>query len=260
MRRPAGGRPRAAVVARRPGASARPSSSGTEGGAVSGPPAIRLHHCPGTRSARTLWLLHELGVTFDLAVRPFDRTLRDPGYLALSPAGRVPSLEIDGAAITETGAIAEILCERFSPEGLGRPPGHPERADWLVWVHFAETVSQHAAALTQQHVVLREDAMRSPTVMKIEALRLEKCYAAIEAALGDGREHLLASGFTAADVGVGQAVDMARRFARLAPFERLAAWHARVTARPAWRASLGEGPSLYDRAFYEPWPEGRGPG
>ena len=221
---------------------------------VSGP-AIRLHHCPQTRSMRTLWLLHELGLPFELAERPFDRTLREPSYLALSPAGRVPSLELDGAVLFETGAIAEVLCERFSPEGLGRMPGHPERAEWLTWVHFAETVAQHAAALTQQHVVLRDDAMRSPVLMKIEARRLEKCYAALEARL-DGRDHLLASGFTAADVGVGQAVYMARHFARLDGFPATSAWYGRIAERPAFEASLpGDGPRLYARPFYEPWEE-----
>jgi glutathione S-transferase len=28
---------------------------------------------------------------------------------------------------------------------MGRAPGHPERIDWLIWVHFAETLSQHIA-------------------------------------------------------------------------------------------------------------------
>ena len=217
-------------------------------------PAIRLHHCPQTRSERTLWLLHELGVPFEVVPHAFDRSLRDPAYLALSPAGRVPALEIDGEVLFESGAIAEILCEHFSPEGLGRPAGHPERARWLIWLHFAETVSHHAAALTQQHVALHDDAMRSPTVMRLEARRIEKCFAAIEARLSSGpREHLLDSGFSAADVGVGQAVSLARRFARAEPFAHLSAWQDRLADRRAFRASQpAEGRGIYDRPFYEP--------
>ena len=141
---------------------------------------IVLHHCHQTRSMRSLWLLNELEVEFSLRVHAFDRSLRDPEYLSLSPAGRVPALELDGEVIWETGAITEVLCERFPERGLGRPPGDIDRPDFLIWVHFAETVSQHAAALTQQHIALREDAMRSPTVMKLEAMRLRKCYAAID--------------------------------------------------------------------------------
>ena len=214
---------------------------------------IRLHHSPQTRSMRSLWLLHELEVDFEVVPHAFDKSLRDPGYLALSPAGRVPSLEIDGQVIFETGAITQVLCERFSPDGLGRSPGTPERADWLVWVHFAETISQHSAALTQQHVALYDDAMRSPIVMRLEAKRLEKCYAAVEARL-QGRDHLLDSGFSAADIGVGQAIYMSRYFARIEGFARLSDWYARITDRPAFTASLpGPGEGIYARDFYEAW-------
>ena len=53
---------------------------------------ITLHHVEQTRSMRTLWLLHELDVPFEVSIHAFDKSLRDPGYLAISPAGRVPSL------------------------------------------------------------------------------------------------------------------------------------------------------------------------
>jgi glutathione S-transferase len=216
---------------------------------------IRLHHVAQSRSMRTLWLLHELAVPFEVVDWPFDKTLRSPEFLALNPAGRVPALELDGQRLWETGAITQVLCDRFPDTGMGRGPDDPDRADWLIWVHFAETISQHAAALTQQHVMLYEDAMRSPIVMKLEAKRLEKCYQAIEARLQDGRDYLLESGFSAADISVGQAVYMARHFARIDPFPALAAWYARITARPGFVASLPIRASdrLYTRDYYDPW-------
>lgn len=215
---------------------------------------IRLHHCHETRSMRALWLLNELGVAFEVVLHRFDKSLRAPGYLALNPAGRVPALEIDGRVIWESGAITEYLCERFPEAGLGRAPGTPERADWLIWLHFAETISQHSAALTQQHIALYDDAMRSPVVMRLEAKRLEKCYGALEQRLA-GRDHLLDGGFSAADIGIGQALYMARHFARLEPFAALAAWYRRVTARPAFIRSLPPAGAdrLYTRDFYEAW-------
>jgi len=215
---------------------------------------IRLHHCHQTRSMRALWLLNELGVAFELVLHGFDKSLRAAEYLVLNPAGRVPALELDGRVIWESGAIAQVLCERWPEAGLGRAMDDPERADWLIWMHFAETLSQHGAALTQQHVALYEDAMRSPIVMRLEAKRLEKCYAAIEQRL-QGREHLLDGGFSAADIGVGQAVYMTRHFAKLEPFERLAAWYGRLAERPGFRASLPpEGAELlYKQAFYPAW-------
>jgi glutathione S-transferase len=218
---------------------------------------ITLHHCPQTRSMRTLWLLYELEVDFNLRLHSFDKSLRDPEFLSLSPAGRVPALEIDGERMFETGAITEYLCERFSPERLGRMPGAPDRMAWLVWLHFAETISQHAAALTQQHIVLREDWMRSPIVMKLEAARLLKCYDALEARLStpvENRDYLLTSGFSAADISVGQAVYMARHFAKLDGHPAVTEWYDRITERDTFLKALPEEDRLYESDFYEPWP------
>ncbi|GIT92897.1 glutathione S-transferase [Jannaschia pagri] len=207
---------------------------------------ILLHHVPQSRSQRVLWLLHELGIPFDVRVWPFDKTLRGPEFLALNPAGRVPALEMDGRSLWETGAIIEVLCERTGR--LGRAADHRERADWLIWVHFSETISQHAAALTQQHVALREEWMRSPTIMKLEAARVGKCFDALEARLkGDW----LLTEFSAADVAVGQAVLMARRFHMVGERPRMAAWMSRLEARPAYRAACDEGQGLYAQDFYE---------
>lgn len=202
---------------------------------------------------RTLWLLQELAVPFEVVVYPFDAALRAPAFLDKSPAGRVPALDLDGRVLFETGAIAQILCERFDPDGLGRPAGHAEWADWLVWLHFAETMSAHAANLTQQHIMLYEDTMRSPVVMKLEARRLEKTYDAVEARLAH-RDWILDGGFSAADIAVGQTVYMAQHFAHIGERPAMARWWAAIADRPAFLTSLppaGEG--LYARDFYAPW-------
>ncbi len=218
---------------------------------------ITLHHVQQSRSMRVLWLLEELEEPYEVVEHPFDKSLRAEDYLALHPVGRIPALEMNGETLWESGAIMEVLCERFPERGLGRSPGEPDRADWLIWLHFAETISQHVAALTQQHIMLYDDAMRSPVVMKLEAKRLEKCYAAIERRLSasvDNRDCLLTSGFSAADIAVGQAVYMARHFTRLDGFAETGAWYERITSRPAFKAALpGKGPRLYQRDFYEPW-------
>ncbi len=221
---------------------------------------IVLHHCHETRSMRTLWLLNELDVEYSLRIHPFDRSLREPEYLSLHPVGRVPTLQIDGDSLWESGAITEILCERFPERGLGRPPGDIDRPDYLVWIHFAETVSQHAAALTQQHIILYDDSMRSPTIMKLEVARIRKCYAAIEGRLStpvENRDYLLTSGFSAADISVGQAVYMARHFAPLDDFPETARWYEAITERDTFQSALPPDGAerLYERDFYPAWNE-----
>ena len=213
---------------------------------------IILHHVPQSRSMRVLWLLVELGAEFEVIEHPFDKSLRRPEFLSKSPAGRVPALEIGGASMFESGAMVEYLCELHPDAGMGRAPGDAERMEWLSWVHFAETVSQHIAILTQQHIMLYDPEMRRPGLMKIEAARLKKCYAAIEARL-EGRDHLLTSGFSACDIAVGQAIYMGRFFARTDDFAHLTAWWDRITARDGFKAALPDRTDglLYDQEFYE---------
>lgn len=224
---------------------------------------ITLHHCPQSRSMRVLWLLEELGVPYRVQLRSFDKSLRAPEFLSLSPAGRVPALEIDGERMFESAAIMEYLCERFPEAGLGRLPGDMDRMAWLVWLHFAETISQHLAALTQQHILLYDDAMRSPIVMKLEAARLTKCYAAIEARLStpiENRDHLLTSGFSACDIAVGQAVYLGRYFAKTEGFPELEKWMERITDRDGFRAALPkpDQPLIYTQPFYPAWEQAAG--
>lgn len=219
---------------------------------------IRLHHCHQTRSMRVLWMLNELGIDHEVVVYPFDKTLRSAQYLSLNPVGRVPTLEIDGEVMWESLACVQFLCDKFPESGLGRDPGSLDRPDWLTWVHFSETISQHTAALTQQHIALYEDKMRSPIVMRLEAKRLEKCFAAIDARLStpvENRDTLLTSGISAADICVGQAVFMGRHFVALDGFPSMAAWYGRLAERPAFKASLPpEGAELlYKREFYPAW-------
>lgn len=214
---------------------------------------IRLFHAPQARSLRVLWMLEELGLDYALERMDFlDGSMRAPEFLALSPAGRVPALECDGAVLFESGAILELLAERHPAAGLGRAPDHPERARYLEYLHFGETIGQHLANLTQQHIVLREDWMRSPILMRLEAKRLQKVLEAVARALA-GQDWILAAGFSAADISVGYAVWLARRFVADGIVPGADAYRARLEARPAFaRALAADGPAqIYTQDFYE---------
>ncbi|HIP24535.1 MAG TPA: glutathione S-transferase family protein [Rhodobacteraceae bacterium] len=207
---------------------------------------IRLHHCAQTRSMRVLWMLYELGLDFELVGHSFDRSLRDPAYLALHPVGRVPALEIDGGVIFESLAALQYLAERHVEKGLAGAG-----MDWLNWLNFAETISQHTAALTQQHIAIYPPEARSGLVCKIEAMRLAKTYQALEGRL-EGRAFVLGE-FSAADVGLGQALYMARHFVKFEGFPRVAAYYERLSARVAFKKALPQADEalLYVKDDYE---------
>jgi len=213
---------------------------------------IRLHHCAQARSFRTLWLMHEMGLEFEVVYHSFfGDSLRSDDYLAISPVGRVPALEIDERVLFESGAITEYLCETRPECGLGRHAGDPERADWLEWLHFAETVGQHLANLTQHHIVLFKDHMRSPTVMKLEARRLEKALEVVDRIVSK-RDFLLSSGFSAVDTNIGYDVLIAQRFVPENLLPGVAAYLKRLAARPGFDKAIADDgvPEIYQKNFY----------
>ena len=220
---------------------------------------FRLHHVPWGRSFRVLWLIEELrledrfGPLEILRHRIGDPAMRAGGLPAVSPAVRIPALELDGLAMSESGAIVEWLCETQGPD-LMRIPGHPERAAFLQWLHYAETQAGLIENLNLAHLFLRPPARPDPTHVKLLTLRLKGTLAGLEARL-EG-EWLLPSGFSAADIMYGFNMFAAPFYVRLDPFPRLAAWKARMEAMPSFRrAAAREGEQdFYARDFY-PVPE-----
>jgi glutathione S-transferase len=201
---------------------------------------LKLYHCAETRSMRSLWLLNELRVPFELIDMPFDLSvMRSADYLAVHPLGRVPCLVDGDFRLFESGAIAEYLCERHPESGLGRLGQDPERYEWLQWIHYSETMAVHAACLVQQQFFIAA-ADRSAVIAKLEGRRLEKAVQVLEPQLID-RDYLLRSGFSAADIGVGYSLHLADRLIELARFPGVTRYLERLRARPAFRASLPEG-------------------
>lgn len=215
---------------------------------------IRLHHIAQARSFRTLWLLEEMGLKFEVVRHSFfDGSLRDPKYISISPVGRVPALEIDDRILFESGAITEYLCASRPTTGLGRNPGDTDWVDWLEWLHFAETIGQHLANLTQQHIALFEDHMRSPVVMKLEARRLYKTLEVVEKTVAK-HDYLLGSGFCAVDTSVGYGVLIAQKFVPFAELPALQRYLDRFSARPAFQRAMEKDgtPEIYTKGFYGP--------
>jgi glutathione S-transferase len=189
---------------------------------------------------RSLWLLNELQVPFELIDMPFDlAVMRSREYLSVHPLGRVPCLMDGDFRLFESGAIAEYLCELYPTAGLGRLAGDPERYEWLQWIHYGETIAVHAASLVQQRFFIAA-ADRSPVIAKLEGRRLEKAVQVLEPALAD-RDFLLHTAFSAADIGIGYSLHLADRLVDLAKFPAVSRYLERLRARPAFRASLPAG-------------------
>ena len=63
--------------------------------------------------------------------------MRAPEYLALNPEGKVPTLLIDGRALTEVAAILYYLAKRFPDAELLPRDDSEANAQALSWMSFA---------------------------------------------------------------------------------------------------------------------------
>jgi len=214
---------------------------------------IRLHHVPWGRSFRVLFLLHEMGIPPDEIIRYKigDAAMRAPGLTDVSPAGRIPALDIDGITIFESAAILQYLCETRPWHGFGRAPGAPDRVRYLELMGFAETQASLIEQLNLNHLFLRPPAKPSPVVVKLNTLRLAATLAGLERMIGG--DYLLPSGFSAADAMVAFNLFAAPFYVRMDAYPKLSAYWARVQARPGFQAAAAlEGPQrFYARDFYE---------
>ena len=219
---------------------------------------IRLHHVQYGRSFRVLWLLEEIGVERFGGLEIVEhrigtREMAESGLARVSPAVRIPAIEMDGLEMSESGAIVEYLVETFAP-GLGRAPGEADRAAYLQWIHFAETQASLIENLNLQMVFLRPPAKPSPVVVKLTVARLRQTLRGMEARLSG--DWLLEGGFSAADIMMGFNLFAAPYYVKLDEFPKLMAYKARMETREAYqRAVAREGEQrFYTQDFY-PVPE-----
>jgi glutathione S-transferase len=200
---------------------------------------IKLYHAPASRSARIRWLLEELGLGYRLELLAFgDGSMQHPAYLAKNPLGKVPTLEEDGVAIYESGAIVEHLLERHGRGRLAPAPGSPERPAFLQWLHWSEATFMPPLGEIVQHSFLRPEAERIPAVVADARKRLARMLDVVEKELA-ARDHLLPSGFSAADIMLGYGLQLAKLVGQLpADRPRTVAYLERLAARPAFQRAF----------------------
>ena len=98
---------------------------------------LTLHFAPNSRAVRTLWLLEELGLDYELNRMDFHpKDLKSDAHRARHPLGRIPVLEDGDITIWESGAIAEYILERHKNGGLKPSPDAPNYPKYLQWFHY----------------------------------------------------------------------------------------------------------------------------
>jgi len=99
-----------------------------------------LHHLEYSQSFRSLWLLEELGMDYELKLYERDKkTLLAPSeYKKLSPLGTAPVFTHGDLALAETSAITDYILDLHGPTPLRPIKGDKHHARHLFWYHAAQ--------------------------------------------------------------------------------------------------------------------------
>jgi glutathione S-transferase len=192
---------------------------------------IKVYGVPRSRTMRPLWMLEELGVPYENVPVDFVAGTKTPEFSQLNPNQHIPVLQDGDLVLYESLAINLYLARKYD-KGLWPTSAEDEgRAfQWSIW---AMTELEEPVLTALVHRAVLPDDQRDARKADDAAGRFRKPLGVLEKALA-GREYLLGSGFTVADLNVASVLSWAP-LARLDLSEApaAAAWLGRCTARPA---------------------------
>jgi glutathione S-transferase len=192
-----------------------------------------LFYSPGTASLAVHWMLIELGAPFEAELVDI-KAERSAAYLKLNPAGRVPTLVVDGAPVSESAALLMLLAERHPEGGFAPAVGSPGRAVWM------ETMLVLANGLSP---AMRDwfyadkdgDPAGAEAVQALAKRRIEGVFERLDGLLADGRPYLLGETVTTVDLLATMLMRWSRNMARPATgWPNLGPYVTRMRAQPAF--------------------------
>jgi glutathione S-transferase len=197
---------------------------------------LTLYHSPQSRSIRPRWLLEEIGAPYEVkTISLADGDQKKPDYLKLNPNGAVPTLVDGDLVLWESAAICQYLADKFPDKRLAPPVGTPERGKYYQWIHYAMSGLEPAAVTIFRHTIQRPEADRVPALVNEAKQRLSEAVKVVDDAVA-GREWILGSQFTAADVMVGSTLAWCQMMGMMGDqFPNATAYLGRCAARPAFQ-------------------------
>jgi glutathione S-transferase len=206
-----------------------------------------LYYSPGAASLVVHWLLIETGARHELRRLDLDAgEHKRPEYLALNPAGVVPTLLVHSDPVCETAAIVLHLADAHPSFALAPEPGTIERARHYQWiVHLANTLHPAFRIWFYPHEAAGE--AHADAAKEQARARIESAWDRIEAHLHRRGPYLLGPSATAADFLLTMFMRWSRNMPRPATgWPQLAALAQRMKARPSFR-------TLYEREGLTEW-------
>ncbi|KAM0452825.1 hypothetical protein ACHAO4_005244 [Trichoderma viride] len=183
-------------------------------------------------------VVNELGVEHELVyVDVFTKaTSNGEDFATVNPLLYVPVLKLDNSGhdiVSETIIISSYLADQHPESGMLPPPGTLER------LKADQFLVQITTEIAQKHVPLILKMMTEQGT-QIYTDRLLRAYRLLDDRLSDKRSYLFGETFTVADAYVWGTFWNNRSGVNIDHLKNLAAWKARVDARPAAIKTLKE--------------------
>jgi glutathione S-transferase len=197
---------------------------------------LKIHHAPGTRGFRVIWLCEELGVPYEVVPVDMSPAYRaSPEWRKLNPVGKVPVMSDGALTMFESGAMVQYVLEKY---GKGRlQPAHDsvDYGLYLQWCWFAEATFGRALGEIVNH---RREFKDSPMEDVIEEMKSRSRLAgeAVGQAL-TGKTWILGEEFTAADVMLGLTLRSYLKHMGEELPGNLETYWSRLTARSAYKSA-----------------------
>ncbi|MFI4933300.1 MAG: glutathione S-transferase family protein [Caulobacterales bacterium] len=192
--------------------------------------ALTLYGTARSRTMRVLWMATELGLDFEhVPMAIDDPALKEAAFLALNPAGAIPTIVDDGFALAESLAINLYLAKKYGSAGAAplypaTPEAEAQVWRWSLWAQGQlEPWVQRDARLAGARAALGQHA----------DAEIAAGLAILDRALA-GPGWLVAENFTVADLNVASVLSPSRSdHLDLNPHPAVVGWLSRCRARPA---------------------------
>jgi glutathione S-transferase len=196
---------------------------------------MKLYIAQATCSLAAQAIANEIGLTPELVhFDVFGKSTTDGTTVSdVNSLLYVPALVLDGEkqALTETITITSYLADQHPETNLIPKHGTIERA------RMDQLLTFIATEIAQKHIPLMRKLM-TPEGIEFHTNKLLTAYGVLDKQLSDGRSYLTGEQFTVADAYVWATLWHERSGVNLDHLKNLAAFIARIEARPAVQKAL----------------------
>jgi len=191
-----------------------------------------------TRSIRVIWLLEEMGLSYEQRAVDLFRRRDDAEFMSVNPAGFLPALRDGEIAMVESIAIMEYLIARYGPAGMA-----PSASD-ADYPHYQQFLILGEAGLAAYLNIVVASRFFAPDPDKDnwgarQAVLMFQNRLALVSRRLDLVPYVAGKAFTAADISVCYALELGSRIGLADQYSpALKSYLERLRARDAYQRAM----------------------